>query len=183
VSGSREEKIKLAKKIWLALLIVLLINNTIAQTLLVLGQPPNPGSGPNPFAMYIPMLAPLGYLLSGVLFLLGIIAYRKDYSYAIVLISAAALVAALLNYSASQLVNGQQVLKVVPLTVQIIFGHTSMSGDTYIGFYGTDGQSSAPNVGTITIQSGSYEPYWLYINTYPPIPPQDVRILWYVAVS
>jgi len=181
VSGkSREEKLRLAKKIWLALLIVMLINNTIAQNLLLFGQTPS-SNGPNPFSMYIPELVPLGDLLSGVLFILGIIAYRKDYSYAIVLISAAALVAALLNYSASQVVGGQQVLKVVPVTLSITFGQINDKADVFIIFYGQDGQTNYGNVGTVTIQADQVSYYWLYIDTYPRVPPQYVRVLWYIG--
>ena len=177
---SREEKLRLAKKIWLALLIVMLVNNTIAQNLLLFGQTPSP-NGPNPFSMYIPELVPLGDLLSGVLFILGIIAYRKDYSYAIVLISAAALVAALLNYSTSQVVGGQPVVKVVPVHIFIWFGQINDKSDVNIDFSGTDGQSTSPNVGTVEIQSCVLTPFFIYIDTTPRVPPQDVRLLWYIG--
>jgi hypothetical protein len=131
--------------------------------------------------MYIPELVPLGDLLSGVLFILGVIAYRKDYSYAIVLISAAALVAALLNYSASQVVGGQQVLKVVPVTLSIIFGQINNQADINIIFYGQDGQTIYDNVGSVTIPANTETPFYLDINTNPEVPPQDVRLLWYVG--
>jgi hypothetical protein len=181
VSGkSREEKLRLAKKIWLALLIVMLVNNTIAQNLLLFGQTPN-SNGPNPFAMYIPELVPLGDLLSGVLFILGIIAYRKDYSYAIVLISAAALVAALLNYGTTQAFGGQPVLRVVPVTLYIFFVRWSSSGDTNIVFIGQDGQSTTANVGTVEIPANQETYFWIDIYTNPEVPPQDVRILWYIG--
>ncbi|BCU68620.1 hypothetical protein HS7_20570 [Sulfolobales archaeon HS-7] len=112
-----DKKKKLIKQIWLAFFIILIMNNVISDTLLVFGQAP---PGPNPFYGYLPELVPLGYLLAGVLFILGLIAYRKDFSYAIVLISAAALVAGLLNYAVASTggVNGN-ILHVVPVQVQI----------------------------------------------------------------
>jgi hypothetical protein len=176
----REEKIRLAKKIWLSLLIVMLINNVIAQNLLLFGQSPSP-NGPNPFTMYIPELVPLGDLLAGVLFILGLIAYRKDYSYAIVLISAAALVAALLGYGTTQAFGGQPVLKVAPVKLFVQFGQINDKADVFITFCGTDGQSTSPNVGTVKIPSGTFTPFYLYINTIPEVPPQDVRLLWYIG--
>jgi len=174
----RQEKVKLLKKIWLALLIILLVNNSIVQTLLAFGQPPSP-NGPNPFSIYIPELEPLGDLLSGVLFILGIIAYRKDFSYAIVLISAAALVAGLLNYQSSQLVNGQNVLRVVPVTLDIILYYPH--DNAYIVFYGQNGQTPYSNVGSLQGPANTETPIYLYINTYPPVPAQDIRVLWYVG--
>jgi hypothetical protein len=130
-----DKKAKLIKRIWLAFFIILIINNVVAQTLVAFGQPP----GPNPFYGYIPELLPLGYLLAGVLFMLGIIAYRKDFSYAILLISAAALVAGLLNYAVGNTGHSSAVLKIQYVHVVI---NVRYDGQAVTGSFSCNGQGS-----------------------------------------
>jgi hypothetical protein len=163
-----QEKLKLAKKIWLNLLIVLIINDVIAQTVITFGQ-----SGPNPFNQYLPELANLGYLLAGILFLMGIVVYRKDYSYAILLISAAALVAGLVNQTMGVNGNGNaQVIQTVPVYIYIKVSY----GNTVLTFNGTSFQTTSTNVGTFRGSAGT--PIYVQIRTYPPVPISEV--IWYV---
>ena len=157
----KNKKVKLIKRIWLTLFITLIINNMVAETVAFA----QPAPGPNPFVGIIPEVLPLGYLLSGVLFLMGIIAYRKDFSYAILLISAAALVAGLLNYSAG--VNGQggTVLHVkhVDVIICVIY-----NGNTIADSIGC-------NIGSI--QAPTQQNFYVKIYTNPAIPITNAT--WY----
>ena len=160
----KERKLKKAKQVWLTLFIILLINNVVADTVIAFGQTPPPG--PNPFTQYLPELADLGYLLAGVLFMLGLLAYRKDYSYAILLISAAALLAALLNYSiASQAGYNGTVLKVVPVQVEIF---VTYNGQTVASYPGS-------SEGSFQAKYNQY--FYVSIYTYPPAPITNVTWL------
>ena len=156
----KKKKLKLIKRIWLALFIILTINNVVAQTIVAFAQP-----GPNPFYGYLPELLPLGYLLAGVLFVLGIIAYRKDFSYAILLISAAALVAGLLNYSAGVTGQGGSVLKVqhVDVVICVIY----------------NGQTIADSLGVQigSIQAPIGKNFYVHIYTNPAVPITNAT--WY----
>ena len=149
----KKKKLKLIKRIWLTLFIILIINNVVAQTIVAFAQP-----GPNPFYGYLPELLPLGYLLAGVLFVLGIIAYRKDFSYAILLISAAALVAGLLNYAVAPTAHTNTVLKVqhVDVFIQVVY-----DGSTVVCSLGS-------NVGSF--QAPTNQNFYVHIYTKPAVP-------------
>ena len=157
----KKKKVKLIKRIWLAFFIILIVNNVIADTVVLA----SPAPGPNPFYNYLPELVPLGYLLAGVLFMLGIIAYRKDFSYAILLISAAALVAALLNYTPGAAGQGNTVLNVQHVNVVILVKY--------------DGQivvsSSLKQIGSFQAPLGRN--FCVYIYTNPSVPITNAT--WY----
>ncbi|MEM0373350.1 MAG: hypothetical protein QXO96_02220 [Sulfolobales archaeon] len=161
-----KKKLKLIKQVWLALFIILIMNNVIADTLLAFGQTP---PGPNPFYEYLPELLPLGYLLAAVLFLLGIVAYRKDFSYAILLISAAALLAGLLNYSvAGQSGTNTTVLNIVPVTVTI---KVTYNGQIVASYIGSGNNPNEQNVGSFEAPIG--QNFNVYVSTNPPVPISD----------
>ncbi|ACP55435.1 V-type ATP synthase subunit I domain-containing protein [Saccharolobus islandicus] len=157
----RKRKLKLIKRIWLTLFIILIINNVVADTIAFA----QPAPGPNPFYQYLPELIPLGYLLAGILFVLGIIAYRKDFSYAILLISAAALVAALLNYSIGNTAGtNPEVLKVVPVIVTIT---VTYNGQVVASYIGSGNNPNEPNIGSFEAPIG--QNFNVYVSTNPPV--------------
>jgi len=161
----KKKKLKMIKRIWLALFIILIMNNIVADTIAFA----QPSPGPNPFFGYLPELVPLGYLLAGVLFVLGIIAYRKDFSYAILLISAAALVAGLLNYSTGVTGQGGTVLKVQHVTVNIsVYYNGQPVAETLEG---------GNSIGSF--QAPTCQPFYVYINTDPPVPITNAT--WYIG--